>query len=414
MKRLAAMVLCAALLFGCAQNSSSQTEKNPVETDSGYNVSAPQIEVCSLTNEQIKSTLNEQKNLKTAQDMIINIPSKAPVLEFDTKTPYIPDWQQDFDTLYARFKEMFAYCFPDKALNEDFLYYHGKGSEEKWNEQGEQTAFLHKVKDDMQKLKSKNGGSVYLEYDEGYGKEDKTGCAMLNFGPDPELSGIGMMSRRTVRFDDNETEGIFSPDSEKTFSLSGSQVSIKQAAEFFERYIDQMPYPKKRNCKVKVSAVEVIKCGEEYAYHFLCSHEINDICTERPNTHESYTSDNKYYQRTSEGYMIKPREVESFQDCTPSMIIENTKAYDSIVSFETAVKRISSELTNEVTFEVRAAEFVCAQKPIKTKDGYIDINGYPMTVLPVWKLTLYNPNDMYTYYCYLTADGEDFSYCAGR
>ena len=67
-----------------------------------------------------------------------------------------------------------------------------------------------------------------------------------------------------------------------------------------------------------------------------------------------------------------------------------------------------------MTFEVRAAELVYAQKPIKTKDGYIDTNGYPMNVLPVWKLTLYNPNDMYTYYCYLTADGEDFSYCAGR
>ena len=112
--------------------------------------------------------------------------------------------------------------------------------------------------------------------------------------------------------------------------------------------------------------------------------------------------------------MIKKGEVESFQDCTPNVIIENAKGYNSIVSFESAVKRISGELTGEVTFEVRAAELVYAQKPIKTKDGYIDTNGYPMNVLPVWKLTLYNPNDMYTYYCYLTADGEDFSYCAGR
>ncbi len=410
MKRLAAMVLCAALLFGCAQNSSSQTEKDPVETDSGYNVSAPQIEVCALTQEQIKSTLDGQKNFKAAQDMIINIPTKAPVLEFDTKTPYIPDWEQDFDTLYARFKETFTYLFGDKKFDEDCLYYHGKGSEEKWDEQGEQTAFLRRVKNDMQKLKDNDGGSVYLEYDEGYGRQDKTGCAMLTFGPDAELNAVGMMSRRTAQLDESEVEGVYSPDSKKTFSLSGEQVSVKEAAEFFESYIDKAPCPKNRNCTLKVSAVEVIRLGEEYAYHFLCSRVIKGVYTESPST----VGNNRYYQHTSEGYMIKKGDVESFQDCTPNVIIENAKAYDSIVSFETAVGRISDELTSEVTFEVRAAELVYSQKPIKTKDGYIDVNGYPMNVLPVWKLTLYNPNDMYTYYCYLTADGKDFSYCAGR
>lgn len=414
MKRLAAVIICAVLLVGCSQNSSSQTKKNDVQTDSGYNVSAPQIEVCSLSNEQIKSTLDAQQNFKAAQDIIINIPSKAPVLEFDTKTACIPDWEQDFDTLYARFKVAFAYLFPNKPFNEDCLYYHGKGSEEKWDEQGEQTAFLRRVKNDMQKLKNSQGGSVFLEYDEGYGKDEKTGSAMLNFGPDPEMNCIGMMSRRTAQLDKSEVEGVYSPDSERSFSLSGEQVSVKDAVEFFESYIDKAPYPKNRNCKVKVSAVEVRKLGEKYAFHFLLSREINGIRTESRSTLENYTSDNKYYQHTSEGYMIKKGEVESFQDCTPNVIIENAKGYNSIVSFESAVKRISGELTGEVTFEVRAAELVYAQKPIKTKDGYIDTNGYPMNVLPVWKLTLYNPNDMYTYYCYLTADGEDFSYCAGR
>ncbi|MBP1538598.1 MAG: hypothetical protein ILA17_12090 [Ruminococcus sp.] len=413
MKRIICVLFAAVMLVSCAKNSSSQTARQIGKAEIADDSKADSITVCELSDKQIKIELESRKNFKAADDLMINIPNNAPVIEFDTKKPYIPDWEQDFDTLYKSFKDTFAYLFPDRRFDEDRLYYHGKGSQEKWNDDGEKTVSLNKVKDDMQKLKGKEGGSVYLEYDEGYDKQDKSGCVMFTFGPDPEQSGIGMMTRRTAELDGCEVQDVYPPDSSEEFSLSGKQVSVRDAVSFFESYIDKEPCPKQRNCKIRVAQVEVLRYGGEYAYHMLCAKEIGGICTESLRTASSYSKTNDYGQDCIEGYMIKQDEIESFQGCTPNIIIENAKAYDSVIPFESAADRISSELTDEVTFEVRAAELVYCQKPIK-KDGYIDINGYPMNVQPVWKLTLYNPNDMYTYFCYLTVDGKDFSYCAGK
>lgn len=91
--------------------------------------------------------------------------------------------------------------------------------------------------------------------------------------------------------------------------------------------------------------------------------------------------------------------------------MESVSSYDSIISFEEAISKISEKLSDNVEFEVQRIDFVYTQKPNKTSEGYIDIENYSAIVEPAWKFTLYNPNDSLTYVCYVDAkDGENFRY----
>lgn len=361
MKRILISVLAAVMLAGCSDSSNTESVENiekyslPIGQD--HTVNAEEIEICTLDRENITVLINKQKNLTAADSMIINIPERAVVLEFTTRTPMIPDWPQDYSGLKIAFDEMFAYWFPDKKPNEDCLYYVGKDSRESWDDEGQQTEFLRKVKDSGKALDSSEGGSIYLEYDEGKGKDDKSGCLECNFGPDPELAGVGTLDRRSFERGREKAIELLPPDSEIRFKLADKEVSVAETVRFFEDSISSAPYPKKPNCALRVAAVEVFENNGSYGFSMRCSKDIGGILTEFSYGDGSFYGDRKYNTlMPSFGYMLRSDEIEMLQCCTTSIIIEDAASYDRIYPFEDAVKRISSELTDEVTFEVHRAE----------------------------------------------------------
>lgn len=416
MKRIIAAALAALILTGCSgsqADSKTEIKKHDMTTDSSNHIQADNIEICSFSCDQIIELLNGQENLSVTDDVVINIPKSAPVLEFTTKmldNQY--DIEQDFDSLYSGFKEMFAYYFPDRSFNEDHLYYVGKESYDEWDDSGNQIKYCHKVKDDMDILKNNKSGSIWFEYDEGRDKEDKSGCLYFNCLPDLNIGGVGQMDKRRYDLNDAKTVAVLPPDSTQSYMLEDKEISVSEAVRFFENTINNSPYPKNRNCELKVAAVKVLNMDNgKYCYNMLCSKDINGILTEFSYGNRTSLQTSKYETIVSSyGYMMKSNEIEMFQACDPYIIMEDVKKYDGISSFENAVKLVSSKLTREVDFEVQRAELVYCQQLIKTAEGSPDIKGYPSRVMPVWKLTLFNPNDLHTYLCYVSADGTDFDY----
>lgn len=415
MKKIILCVLLAVfMLVGCSEgeDSSSVIEKQDIEINSDYQMSAGATEICSLDRSAIIEVLNNQENLSASDSLIINIPNQAVVMEFTVQHQLdLETTEQDYDEVRAAFDKVYSYYFSEHKLDETYLYYVGKGSFEEWNDDGVQTSFLHKVSDDTEKLKSNEGGAVYFEYDEGLDKEDKIGQIEFNFGPDPELSGVGTFDRRS--FDRNNVQpiAVLPPDSSQVYMLADKETSVSDAVKFFEQKISGAPYPKNSNCEIKVSSVEVFKTGNNvYGFKMLCSRVIGGVYTEY--THEETSFNTPRYENMfpTFGYMLRSDEIEMFQCCNSHIIIGDAKQYENIVSFEDAAALISSKLTNGVGFEVKRAELLYCEEPIKDENGYNDIKTYSAHVLPVWKLSLYNPNDKNNYYCYLSADGEEFSY----
>lgn len=418
MKRILASVLTAVVLTGCSSTNNitkENIEKHDVSPDSVHMIQSEKIGISSLNHDRIIELLNKQVNFRVADEIIINIPDSAPVLEFTTKTlDNNYDLLQDFNfnSLYSGFKEMYSYYFPDRDFDENYLYYTGNNSVEEWDDSGNQISFLHKVKDDLNILKSDEGDSVGLIYDEGIGKENKNGCIEFNCYPDLNIGGIGIINRNNYDFYSYKKTAFLPPNSNQSFLLEDKDVSISEAVKYFEDKINKAPYPQNKNCTLRVAAVNVLDMGNgKFCYNMLCSYDINGILTEFSYGEINSRKISKYgSQVSSYGYMMKSDEIEMLQLCNPFIIMEDIKQYESISAFEDAISLISSKLTNEVEFEVQRAELVYCYQPVKTNSGYYDINGYPSKVYPVWKLTLFNPNDLYTYLCYVSADGTDFDY----
>lgn len=405
-------LLLVFMLSGCSKKDGSSDEftKSEISIDENYQINAEAIEICSYDKDKLTEILNAQSNFTVADELIVNIPASAPVLEFTTREPYIPVWDQDFEEYYGKYKECFEYFFPDHELNEEYLYYYGENSKEEYDDSGVLVKRLSNVKDNKDALMKNEGGSIQFEYNEGMYSEDKG--IIFTVGPDVDHC-LGIIDRKGVYGSETEGEGIIlPPDSEQSFMLADKEISVKAAVSFFEDYINSVPYPKEPNVKMKVTAVEAVKTDDDKYYYRLYTAK----CYEGVYFESSLGSMGQFSHITENfismnlGLMTNSSEVDFIEGITRKMIIEDVSQYEKVVPFDKAAERISSELTDQVEFEVRMAEFVYIRLPIKTAEGYIDINGYPMNVKPVWKLTLYNPNDNNTYLCYLAADGSDFTY----
>jgi hypothetical protein len=110
--------------------------------------------------------------------------------------------------------------------------------------------------------------------------------------------------------------------------------------------------------------------------------------------------------------MVESNDVDILYGYYRVLTIENAKQYNKVINFETATEKISNNLSDKVMFDVQKIEFIYRRKLIKTAEGFVDVEGgYPNEVTPVWKFTLYNPNDSLIYLAYVDAkDGENFVY----
>ena len=61
----------------------------------------------------------------------------------------------------------------------------------------------------------------------------------------------------------------YAPDSKESYKLLDKEIPINEAVDFYEHYINGLPYPRDKNFKTVVISVEVYKVTDNvYGYYF--------------------------------------------------------------------------------------------------------------------------------------------------
>lgn len=444
MKTPICLLLCAVMLFlsGCENKKNNNRTDSPHEIQSSDMISKEldSIDIIDLNKNEIIKLTDSYSNFHASDETYVKIPKNAPVLEYVAKT----DTSQNFKEYYNAFLEIFKYTFPEKKIDERYLFYTGGSSREDYDDQGNQTRYYNLVKDYKQKLESGEEGSVNLLYDESWyrditewtypiclelGSSIGYGYAVINKGKSVELYGkkhyddIGgkMVANGADRYpllesfdpiDCFETIKTYPPDSDESYNLLDGKCKIKDAVQYFEKYVNNIPYPKNNNLNTQVVEVDVLKVNDNtYGYYFITSKNYHGITFDYMRSGTEMNTKSDYSYAGGNAFMIESNDIDIIYGYYKLQLMDSIKLYDKIISFEDALKTTSSSLTSEVRFEIKKIEFVYNEKPYITNDGYIQTeNGEPRNVSPSWKFTLFNPNDNKYYRCYVNAINGDFRY----
>jgi hypothetical protein len=400
------------------------------------------IEILAKSTDEIKGIIDAQSNLKAADYIKINVPESAVVLKYDSRlydtTP------PDFKEYYDNFVKMFEYYYPDKTLNDEYLFYAGESSDTEYDDETlVRTKGYDKVKDRYDDLMSGAEKYAYIFYDETYCRDvtewdsqvalrgndefvafNKGKTVSLAYKTTRNIYGEIVPSTKYPELDGYSPEmhlefvGQYSPDSEESFKLSDKETSIKDATEFYVNYVENLTYPKKENFDVTVKNVDVYKVNADtYGYQFNMTHNYNgiDFYWAPSNIYRSSDADIgevEHYQGSREsGFMVESNAVDIVFSHYGSQMVENAQNIEKIVSFEDIMKKVSDNLSDEVVFEVYDVNLCYIRKFDKDALGGIDISTYGCDVYPIWNFVLYNPNDGLNYELKIRADNaEEFSY----
>ena len=395
---------------------------------------AAPIEVSSLDKEEIVEIINAAPNLHVSDYLYLNIPQTAVLTRYIASVPV--EQEQSFEADYNQFLTLFEYLFPDHVLDDDYLFYYGGSSKYGYDEDGNFVDFK-KVKDCYDNLMADKEGEVGLLYDETWVENPVEwnypvcfemsfpagyGYTIINKGKAVEISGKIVKSDYdedvypslesydpTYYFD---TVATYSPKSTKSYKLLDREVPINEAVEFFEQYINSLPYPQETNMTTKVVAVDVLRLNRDtYGYYFLTVEGLYDIPTDCIRTGTSH-SDFDYSFDIGHAFMVESNDVDCVFGYYRKILIHSPRICQTCISPEAAISLVSQNLTQHVDFEVQNIELVYSKKFITTPQGYVDTaNGNPCVIAPAWKLTLFNANDLLTYVCYVDAEnGSNFRY----
>lgn len=381
-------------------------------TETIINKKTELIPVSSLKHnyEQVYSIFPSLENLSLSDNLYINIPDVTDIQTFNTRIQIV----QDYEKYEEEFKDIFAYFFPQKAMNDNALFYGGTNSQRKYGENGIISNY-NLVKDYRSELLSGSEGQVWLIYDES-GDNSRDNSVYMELGV---MTGYGyaMFDDGQCDFSDYQIIGSYSPNSTNKYLIDGREISIRDAVIEFEEFVNQIPHlynEKESVVETRVAEVDVYKNSDnQYAYLMLTTKSYDDILFDYIRDGVSHSEFEDYSFSMSNAIVTSDSGVNILNNYYRCQQIEgNPEKLNNIISLRCAAETISSSLSQNVNFEVQKIELVYCTKNILTSDGYIDIDGgYPTFVAPSWKLTLYNDNDALFYICYLDAkDGENFRY----
>lgn len=434
-------IFCIALFCGCDSNDLPSSDANPDMSDTGlfcdFVGEYPTNELSLLTTgeEDVCREINAQKNFKCAQNLYVNIPDSASVCEFKTYGVHVPQFEYNVEQYSKDFEALFKYLFPDREINMDYLkYYKYLGYD---NEKKEYLCDEGYVKDksvlpndvqffydEMPERTEIWNFPIYIELKEQIG----VGSGVINKGETAYLVGKAEYNpdeHRLVTSDTYNTlhdfepgkllenVGRFSPKSEKSFNLIDGETRICDSVDFFENYINNIPISTglQRNVRTSVYSVDVLKIGDNtYGYYFKTVPQFQGVDYE-PCVYGSHSAYDYDPPGGGEAFMIRSNDVDYIHSIYCSIWTFDVGACDKIVPVETAIKTISDELSDNVTFEVLSVEFVYVQQYVKDELGHINIKTYEANTTPAWRITAGNLNDNRTYMCYVDAkDGGNFRY----
>ncbi len=394
----------------------------------------PFTSIC-ITEDEVRALFEPFDNFSIANDFRINIPSINVLENYKTVSKITQDpaeYEQDFINI-------FEYIFPGKSMNEYALFYDSEkgSSEERYEstEDGEQimVSRYHLVKDDHDAIMSGDEGQVWYTYSEKrmsrYGYDDKATEDEKNNPVSLEL-GVAMgygyaWVEKGKSYNPSTVIATYPPDSTEKFMLSGEEVAICDAVQYYEDFINNMPQVyrdyredgglKETPLETRVVEVDVCQLGDgQFAYHFNATRCYNGILFNymRDGTSHSDTIGVEWGHSLADAYMIRKNDMEVIESYYRCQQIEHTETLEKYLPLETAVDIVTSTITNFATFEVEKVELTYSPKYVLNDKGYIDVSGgNPTLYLLSWRFTFLNTNDNSYYVCYVNLnDSDSFRY----
>lgn len=407
-KILAALMAAAMLLSMTACDNSTSIsdpdsstnvgEKLPVDHDN------PRID---YTPDELAEIINKLPNIKAAENILSDAPkSLGHVSTFESCSAA----QLPFEEGLANFKEALEYLSPGREFSEKCFAAIGGAEENNLP-----------IYENYEKYKSGELKVTLFEYDESslgieepiYYYARTPVCNDLSSFNRGVLQRIVKPDSKSVRFlftggfvRGAEYIGTFAPDSEERFKLLDKEVSVKEAAEFFENYVSEIPCSAGSSFKTKVIYVSVYKIKDDlYCFDYVISRDYDNIAFD-------YTVSGSNTRRPGgdmgSGSMIESNSVDSFYGVIRAFTAENETQYTDFISCEDAAKAVSENMTDYVIFEARSVRLLyCNSSNIGSSSA---LGEYKTNVFPMWVFELYNPNDGLTYNCYLNALNGEFKY----
>lgn len=424
---LLSLTVCALFLIGCDANEplKKTAKQTPIA-----------VSAFVFDQQETINTINAQKNLKASKDIIFDVPEDVSSIgEF--KYDILP--QASFKDFEEDFLDLFEFIFPESIMNKDektYLYVDT-------TPQIEGTPVLS-VEEHRNELLNGERQFLLLYYDEFTGNDFKyeegqvmlqattpMGCEMVRFNRG-KIRKYLMDLTAEYADDNNEAtvpymgvmEGFdismmfseiatHSPDSQQSYKLIDREVKICDAVKIYTEYVNSLPFMHDKDIGYTVSQVEVYRLDDStYCYRMIATLTYKGIPFNRGETGifgDTYNQKgeiiNTPYNVFLSGIVAYSNEVDSIEGFPVSHTVSDYRKYDKLLSADSAVKTISSYMSEEIEFEVLSLELLYSGDFPEGNDFY--------NLRAVWKMILRNHNDGKDYYCYIDAEtGDNFCYTA--
>ena len=385
--------------------------------------------------DELKQMIDGLDNLSITDDITVIMPNTSHMYEYSNTSPKDIDMAK-YD---SDFRKMFEYLFPDHNLNEDYLLYEGGSSDLEYDDNGNILKNFNHVRDFKDDIVSGKEGRVAYLYDETWNTDTTTWknqvCLEmgnpLGYGYATINKGVTVKECEHKVYDDQlgqerypllesydpaewlEYVATYPADSEVSYPLLNGEITIRKAVEFFENYVNTIPYPADPIANTRVLEVEVYKMTQDaYGYYFLTTMEYEGIYFDHMRNGTTYTQDfSDYASVGGYAFMAATNDVDVISGYYRDQNVEAPKSYETIIPLDNVLKIFSKWMSDEVVFDIERIEVVYTRKPKRDENGHYDIVDPEQFISPAWKITLYNPNNDYDFVCYIDAkDGENFRY----
>ena len=447
MKKLIALFLICSLLTGCAnlKGESSIIQESLAESGD-INVDKIRINIDDIdtplpsspvvfdnnrenyTEEEAAKIIEDIAKFSVSEDFMADVPKQLDRLStFDVVYPAYDRTKPE--EKYRDFLAIFKYLFPNYEFKEqyvrltangDFEYFSGIYDDffsgtDKYEDYPE---FVYEEKQRDPDLPHTGYITDPLPY-EPDAPQDVSGynvalSAIPPFGSTYCTFNRGVLARAAfdtvggdmlLLTDDFDYIGEYYPDSEEKFRLLDKEISIKDAVDIFENYINTIPVSVTPAYNIHVNKVQVYQITDEcYGYNYITSRLYDEVPFEPVGTDGSdIVSGTPPVQEPGIGFMIKSDEVDYAYNIFRGQTIENEQQYTGFIPFDKAVACCAENLTEHIDFEAVDVRLVY----ILENSGKVNV----LSARPVWKFTLFNPNDALYYICYQSAlDEKELSY----
>lgn len=324
-------------------------------------------------------------------------------LKLDTKDTVSTKSNKDYINDFINQLKLF---FPKESINEEYIHFQANGYYELNDAYPALNDYRQKAPNDTIKINMLDYRSpnVYLCNF----KHDVTIPQRMNKGTGARLSltedeykeapdfwlGTWTTDKYTTEIERFVNNGAHNTD---TYLISGENVSIGDAIEFFEnKFYQTLPFKYSEDVKLNVSEVGIVQFSDDsYGYNFYATISYNDMSFDRADVgFVDGLNDYKFF--TFQAFMIEKGSIDFMYGMPTDMTIEEIgDSITEIISVDDAIAIASDTLTKGVVFEVDKIECIYQ---MKSEENTTSEYPYPnMIAEPAWKLSCYNNNDQKNY-----------------